>query len=119
MTHTVRLAPAALQELDGATVWYEERRRGLGIDFLEAVELAARGLSRWPEAGSPIAPAGEHRFRRAPVAGFPYHLAYRVVGDIVEVLAVGTTTADPNTGPRELRIPEGQPPALAVLSLGQ
>lgn len=88
MTFTVRLAPPALEELDEAARWYEERRIGLGAEFVDAVETTARSLARWPEAGSPIAPAGDRRFRRAPVEGFPYYLPYRVVDEVVEVLAV-------------------------------
>lgn len=88
MTHTVRLAPPALQELDEAARWYDERNSGLGAQFVDAVEATAALLSRWPEAGSRFSPPDDHTFRRAPVRGFPYHLAYRVVGDVVDVLAV-------------------------------
>lgn len=88
MTYTIRLAPPAVQELDEAARWYEERNSGLGAQFVDAVEAAAALLGRWPEAGSLISSPGDHTFRRAPVRGFPYHLAYRVVGDVVDVLAV-------------------------------
>jgi len=87
VTYTVRLAPAALEELDAAARWYEERRDGLGARFVDAVEATARVTTRWPEAGSPIT-ASSGDFRRAPVRGFPYHLAYRVVDEVIEVLAV-------------------------------
>lgn len=88
MNRTVRLAWPALQELDEAARWYEVRRPGLGAQFVDAVEACADTISRWPEAGASITSSGGYGFRRAPVRGFPYHLAYRVVDDVIEVLAV-------------------------------
>lgn len=88
MTYTVRLAPAALLELGEAAGWYEAQRTGLGDEFIDAVESASRGLAQWPEAGTPVASASALQLRRVRVEGFPYHLPYRVHGDMVDVLAV-------------------------------
>lgn len=87
MTRTVRLATGALTELDEAARWYDSRRRGLGHEFLEAVEEALASLRDWPSIGTPVETGG-HRFRRVRVGGFPYHLPYRMTDDEVQVLAI-------------------------------
>lgn len=45
--------------------------------------------ARWPRIGTPIDIQDvEAEVRRAPVARFPYYLAYLVAGDVIHVLAV-------------------------------
>ena len=87
MNRTVRLTPAALEELREAADWYEDQRAGLGDDFVDAVAEAAASVAEWPGIGSRIEVRGRG-FRRIGVAGFPYHLPYRVSDEVVEVLAV-------------------------------
>lgn len=87
VTSRVRLASAAQAELDEAAQWYEERRRGLGDEFLDSVGEAVEVLREWAAIGTTVEVAG-HGFRRIGINGFPYHLPYRMSDDEVQVLAV-------------------------------
>lgn len=89
MSHQVRFAPEASVELTDAARWYEERRAGLGLAFLAAVDLAVESLLRWPRVGSPVAGLPEDlEVRRVAVSRFPYHVAYLVTDEVIHVLAI-------------------------------
>ena len=89
MSHDVRFVAEASVELTDAAQWYEQRRAGLGLAFLAAVDLAVESLLRWPRAATPVAGlANEFEVRRVPIARFPYHLAYLVTKETLYVLAV-------------------------------
>ena len=76
--------PAAEEELHDSARFYESRARGLGSDFVAAVERATAQIVQHPEATAPIF-AG---IRRRLVTGFPFALLYRVVGSEIRILAV-------------------------------
>ena len=70
----VDLHPEARAELRSGALWYEERRDGLGEEFVAAVDAvflrigkAPKSFPRW--AGTEKAPAV---IRKAPVERFPY-----------------------------------------------
>ena len=54
MTRPFRTEPEASTELGEAAQWYEQRRSGLGIEFLEAIDTALEFIARFPEAGAPV-----------------------------------------------------------------
>jgi len=83
----VRFVPAARDELREAAAWYEERRSGLGDQFVDAVEAALDLIVDWSAAGT-AAEVSAYGVRRMSVLGFPYHLPYRLVGDVIEIVAV-------------------------------
>ena len=89
MTLPVRLSVEAVAELDDAATWYDEKRVGLGGEFMDAVEEAVEAIVRWPRSGSLVdgVPA-DLQVRRLPVMRFPYHLAYAVDDDQVRILAI-------------------------------
>ena len=89
MRPRVEFGPEASAELEDAAQWYEERRPGLGLTFLAAVDIAVESLARWPRSGAPVPslPA-DLNARRVPVGRFPYYVAYIVTGDLIRVLAV-------------------------------
>src|SRR5262249_13705026 len=75
---------AAKDEFAEAAAWYEERREGLGEQFLteigEAVEKAAEHPERYPLVFGDV--------RRAVCRRFPFAVYFRVRGDSLVVLAV-------------------------------
>jgi len=79
--HTAR--PAA-EELAAAVAWYEERRAGLGSEFYDAIVRTMNRIAEMPEAGSPFR---DLNARRMLVAGFPYHVVYRIDSDEIRVIA--------------------------------
>lgn len=78
------LRPEAERDLTGARDWYDQKRAGLGDEFLDAVALAMRELAHDPEL---------HRlyfrnFRRVLLRRFPYKIFYQVIGHRVVIFRV-------------------------------
>lgn len=88
MTLPFRTESEAAVELEDAADWYEDRRPGLGDDFLEAVDEALAFIARWPHTGRPVpdVPPGL-LIRRTPVRRFPYHVVYIEMPDAIRILA--------------------------------
>ena len=84
MTSRLLLRPAAVADLRDAYDWYEERQRGLGAGFMEAVErkLAQIESNPWQF------PAVRNVTRRAIVMRFPYGIFYLPRDELVALLAV-------------------------------
>jgi plasmid stabilization system protein ParE len=83
-----RAQDEATEELDRAAQWYEERRTGLGQQFLASVDATLDQVRRFPEAGAlvPRVPS-DLVVRRAPLKGFPYHLIYLETPEVIHILA--------------------------------
>ena len=86
----VQLHPEARIELRASALWYEERRAGLGVEYLAAVDGALLRIGdgtalfrRWTgtEKISTV-------IRKAPVERFPYVIAFEEHESQVLVLAV-------------------------------
>jgi toxin ParE1/3/4 len=78
------LRPAAAADLEEAATWYEEQRRSLGREFLDAAEAAMKLALALPRG---YALAYKDR-RRVLFKRFPYSLVYRLIGEQVVVVAV-------------------------------
>lgn len=74
----VELHPEARGEFRAATLWYEERRDGLGDEFIAAIDVTLRRISQMPESFPPW--PGVRRaspvIRKAAVDRFPYLIAF-------------------------------------------
>jgi len=93
----VELHPDAKAELRDAALWYDERRRGLGNDFVAEV---MRILARVGEAPALFPPwpgmsMREPIIRRAVVERFPYAVAFEVHEQHVAVLAIAHSKRRP------------------------
>ncbi len=89
MSRTARFAPEAVAELEDAARWYEQRRAGLGLALLAAVDATVESIVRWPQAGSRVEELPDDLdVRRAPVLRFPFHVAYLSALDEIYVVAV-------------------------------
>ena len=84
MTYTFTVRPEAEADLAEAKRWYDERREGLGADFVLCVEEALEKVRRNPE----IHPVVYRDVRRAIVRRFPYGVFCRIVGAKIIVLGV-------------------------------
>ena len=71
--------PAAAADLEEASRWYENRRPGLGQQFLDAAEAAVRRVLATPE-GYEIVYKDR---RRALLERFPYSVVVRLIEDQV------------------------------------
>lgn len=89
MNPDVRFSAEAVTEFEDAASWYDGQDAGLGERFLHAVEATVDLIVRWPLAGRimddlPTDP----EVRRSLVARFPYHVAYIVLNDRLQILAI-------------------------------
>ncbi|HJT78891.1 MAG TPA: type II toxin-antitoxin system RelE/ParE family toxin [Gemmataceae bacterium] len=76
--------PAVRGEIDAAHDWYEQRRAGLGRDYLDEVERVLAAITANPDRYG-FADADIHE---GPLRRFPYAIYYRVLPDRIRVLAV-------------------------------
>jgi hypothetical protein len=86
----VELHPKARAEIRAAALWYEERRSGLGDQFVERVNKALQRLEADP-ALHPIWPgtaAAPTAIRKVLLEQFPYLVAFELHAGRVLVLAV-------------------------------
>ena len=84
-----RAGPQA--EFDGAAVWYEARRAGLGDDFVAEVQRVLDTIVNQPNRY----PVVYGDVREAAVRRFPYCVYYRAKADRVVVIAVFHTSRNP------------------------
>ena len=86
----LELHPEARAELRRAALWYEERRSGLGDDFVAEVSAAFDRIADVPESypSWPLARATGPMIRKAPIHRFPYVIAFERDEQHVLVLAV-------------------------------
>jgi plasmid stabilization system protein ParE len=85
MKREVRVLPEAEEELAAAAEWYEERRPGLGIQFVATVDAAVDRVVEAPLV-CPIWLEG-FPYRKLVMQRFPYIVLFRIVGGDVEIVA--------------------------------
>ena len=91
MSLPVVLRPEARAEFDEAFDWYEQRRPGLGADFVAQIQEVFDRISTTPELYAQIF----HDVRRGVVRRFPYSVFYKIESQQVVVLAVFHSNRDP------------------------
>jgi plasmid stabilization system protein ParE len=91
MNRKVILRPQAEAELAEAVDWYETRGKGLGADFIRAVDAAMAAIERNPEQYQIV----KGQVRRAVLRRFPYGLIYVASQHEITVLACFHGRRDP------------------------
>ena len=84
-------APEVQQDVDEAYSWYEDRRLGLGEEFLGCVDACIQTICRMPELHAKV----YEDFRRALVRRFPYAIFYEYTGGKVIIYAIFHASRDP------------------------
>ncbi|MBM4146425.1 MAG: type II toxin-antitoxin system RelE/ParE family toxin [Nitrospira sp.] len=84
MKYNAIIRPEAEDDLKEAFSWYEERKIGLGYDFLLQVDAGINFISRNPE----IHPIEYKGTRKHLIKRFPYKIIYLVDGEKIIILAV-------------------------------
>ena len=85
--------PEAREDLADAYRWYEDKRVGLGDEFLLVVDAAIEQVRRAPDEHSVV-----HRdVRRVLTRRFPYGLFYVIEVERIVVLAVFHGRRDPKS----------------------
>ncbi len=85
------LAPEAERDISEAYGWYEERRPGLGEEFLSCVDACIQAICRMPKLHAKV----HEDYRRALVRRFPYAIFYEYVEGTVTVYCTFHTSRDP------------------------
>jgi len=84
VTATLVVQPEAEADLEEAFTWYEQRREGLGHDFLDQVSSCFAQIAQQPLRNALI----YREARRALLRRFPYAVFYVARNDRAFVLAV-------------------------------
>ncbi len=96
MIRTFRFEPEASLELEHAAVWYNSQRARLGLEFVEAVDLALEQIARWPQIGRRVVRMPKDvPARQFPVNRFPYHVVYLEWRDVIRLLAFAHDSRKP------------------------
>lgn len=84
MKYKVIIRPEAEDDLKEAFSWYEDKRTGLGYDFLLQVDAGINFISRNPE----IHPIEYKGTRKHVIKRFPYKIIYLTEEEKIIILAV-------------------------------
>jgi len=93
------LAPEVQQDLQEAFNWYEERRSGLGSEFLNCIDAGIQRIRRMPTAF----PIVHQEYRRLLVRRFPYAIFFEHDGSQIIIYCIFHTSRDPQKW--RLRLP--------------
>ena len=93
MKRTLRVLPDAEVELVSAAMWYEDKRPGLGVEFVAIVDKALQSVLEHPEACPVWRP--DRPYRKHPLKRFPYVLFFRIESDTVVVVALAHAKRGP------------------------
>jgi plasmid stabilization system protein ParE len=86
------LSPETEQDIREAYDWYENRRLGLGEEFLTCVDASIQRICRMPELHAKV----YQDYRRVLVRRFPYAIFYEYAAETVTVYSVFHTSQDPD-----------------------
>jgi plasmid stabilization system protein ParE len=84
MKYTVIVRPEAEDDLKEAYSWYEDKRTGLGYDFLLQVDAGLNFIARNPN----IHPIEYEETRKHLIKRFPYKIIYLIAKEKIIILAV-------------------------------
>ena len=85
------IKPFAEEDAKDAVIWYNEKREGLGIEFLLALEAALNAIRRNPDHYQVVYKG----LKRALTVRFPYGIFFIVEGDVIYILAIVHTSRSP------------------------
>jgi toxin ParE1/3/4 len=91
MTLAVVFRRTARREFDDAALWYEERRSGLGVQFVSEIDRAVRLAAENPQRF----PIMHRDVRCVRARRFPYSVFFRVELRRIVILAVFHARRDP------------------------
>ena len=80
-------------DVEDAAIWYENRRAGLGLRFLEDLDYVVRRVAASPLQFPEIQPGA----RRGLLKRFPYSVYFSVSSEQVEIIGVLHQHRHPDT----------------------
>lgn len=85
------LTPDAGQDISDAYDWYEQRRTGLGEEFLSCLDATIQSICRTPE----LYGKAYKDYRRALIRRFPYMVWYESSSNRVTIYSVFHSSRNP------------------------
>jgi toxin ParE1/3/4 len=97
----IEVEVSSLAKIDFAEArdWYENKKPGLGIRFMDYVELCIESIRRFPEMNEAVGGG----YRRAMVSVFPYVIYYKIGAAKVQIIGMFHTARDSRQWQRRLR----------------
>ncbi|NKB35873.1 MAG: type II toxin-antitoxin system RelE/ParE family toxin [Gammaproteobacteria bacterium] len=92
MTKEIRLREEAEADLEEASVWYQQQRRGLGYEFLDEVVTLLHSIQQNPVAY----PIVHRNTRPALTKRFPFGAFYRVESEHIVIVAIMHASRHPS-----------------------
>ncbi len=92
MKYQLKFTDEAKQDIKRASIWYNNKRKKLGIEFLSNVEFILPTLQQNPFQFAVV----YRNVRKAKVERFPYTILYVMKGDLIIIFAVFHASRNPN-----------------------
>lgn len=83
MSYSLDFLPAVEDEIIDASLWYENKKEGLGLDFLLSVEATLHSIRRDPLHFQTV----HKNTRRAMTKRFPYGIFFILEDQTITILA--------------------------------
>lgn len=87
-----RLEPLAKKDIKESAKFYEERKVGLGGEFLDEVNLKIQKIVEKPEKY----PIYYKEARKSPIQRFPFNIVYIIKKALVSIIGVWHNSREPN-----------------------
>jgi hypothetical protein len=84
MKFSLRYRPEVVSDLDEASKWYDERKSGLGAEFLQECKSALDRIKQRPEQVA----ADTEGLRSMRISRFPYVIHYRIEGQTLVIFGI-------------------------------
>lgn len=91
MSYKLELKEEALEELSEAYQFYEDEKKGLGEDFLDAINKMLIRIKETPHQ-YPLSYKNKHR---AVLSRYPFMIIFEIEEEVITVYAVFHTSRDP------------------------
>src|SRR4026209_420993 len=96
MAYRLTVSDRAGREIGDAYEWYEEQLHGLGVEFIDALDVQLQLITQTPL----LFPEIRRGIRRTLLSHFPYGVFYAAKDEVVSVPAVVHTVRNPRRWPR-------------------
>jgi len=91
----LRYTDRAKDDLEVALEWYEKQRYGLGLEFLDCIEIAVKEILTFPE----MYQLCYSNFRRNVIRRFPFSIFYTIEDNEIVVHSVFDNIQNPEKRP--------------------
>lgn len=92
MTYSLRFRPEVVNDLEDAASWYDDRKIGLGAEFLQQCRATLDRILERPEQAT----VDSNRIRSVRIHRFPYVVHFRIERDTIVVFAIMFGGRDPS-----------------------